>query len=186
VRIGRIPPGSVLSVDAGTGLASDVRTAAGTVTAAAIPAAKTRRRESPVVPSRLGVASLAAPAIVVGVQSMDVGSDDSDWCDPERADVGAIDIGWVWRDAAAGVVRVTLAARPRLLCRRAALSGGGTAGRVEPGRRAGLPESTFLASRLHRGCQQPRGVAASLAPVEVRGCCSAPDQLEGSRSRLLA
>ena len=45
--------------------------------------------------------SFASPSVVVGVESAWVASDYFDWRDPERSDVGAVDVWRIRGDAAA-------------------------------------------------------------------------------------
>ena len=109
---------------------------------------------------------------------MRVGSHNSNRRDSKRANVGAVQIGW-WRgNATSGVVRVALACRGRLLCRRPAPSRGDGATGVEDRGRAGLPEPTLRCLRAPCRPHERGRMPALLTAVEVGSGSATPDELE--------
>jgi hypothetical protein len=133
----------------------------------------------------------AAPPVGVAVEPVWVGSDDANGCDPERPDVGAVEIGRSGRYAAAGVVRIAVprrwrrdGPRRRRFHGRPALSGRNRVVRVENRCRTRSPEPTSGSPGLLRGAHQLPRVPASLGTVEVRGPDPTAHELEIHVERL--
>jgi hypothetical protein len=109
---------------------------------------------------------------------MRVGSHNSDRRDSERADVGAVQIGRRRRNASTGVVRITLAARSRLLCCRPAPPRRDVPAGVEDRRGTGLPEPAPRCLRAPGRPHERGRVPALLTAVEVGSSRPTPDELE--------
>src|SRR5512133_3720130 len=109
---------------------------------------------------------------------MGIGANDPNIGDAQGADVGAIEVRRIRRNAASRVIRVALAARGRRPGRRPTLARRYSPERIEHCPGTCPPEAALRSLGAASGPHEPTGVPASVASIEVRRGRTPPRELE--------